>query len=75
MDFTVEKNELEFTVSVEWNSEQVIGDNGLIYWEVSGWWVTHVDGEKVDRAEAGEWEALLDGETVENEISEWEAGQ
>jgi hypothetical protein len=75
MDFTVERNELDYTVSVEWNSESVIGDNGLTYWEVTGWWVTHVDGEKVDRAEADEWAKLLDPQEVENEISEWEAGQ
>ena len=74
MDFTVERDELEYTVTVDWNSEPVILDNGFTEWQVSGWWVTEVDGRRVDRAEAGEWEALLDAEDVENTILEHEAG-
>jgi hypothetical protein len=75
MDFEIENGDDLVIATVDWTSEQILGDNGSIYWEVSSWWVTHIDGKKVDKAEAAKWEAELDGEYVEEKISEWEAGQ
>lgn len=75
MEFTVTHNDLEYVLTVDWNSEKVINDHGMEIWEVSGWWVTEVDGERIDRAQESEWRERLDEQTVINEISEWEAGQ